>query len=50
MKADLVYDFADQWNQQKARGMDCSREEMMRDQNLELTYIAGCLYGNIKPR
>ena len=23
---------------------------MMRDQNLELAYIAGCLYGNIKPR
>ena len=22
---------------------------MMRDQNLELAYIAGCLYGNIKP-
>ena len=30
--------------------MDCTREEMMKDQNLELAYIAGCLDGNIKPR
>ena len=45
-----VRKFTDKWNQLKVRGMECTREQMLKDQKLELAYIAGNLYGNLKQR
>ena len=38
-----VREFAEKCNKSKVRGMDCTREELLQDKNLELAYICGCL-------
>ena len=41
-------EFVDRWNSLKVPGMDCTREEMMRDEKKEVLYIVNCLFGNMK--
>ena len=41
-------EFIQYWNSLKVPGMECTREEMMRDEKKEILYIANALYGNVK--
>ena len=48
IKLSRFEEFVDKWNHSKVPGMKCTREEMMKDEKLEVLYIANALYGTIK--